>query len=140
MKRVCSKEKRNETCVQKKKVQIESNDIKKQNITKFSNLLKEANDGVEISKKQIEVAELSHKTILQIQADLKAGSTTLEKLVHNYLHKIEANKHLNAFLEVFAEEAIEKLNVGASLVQLYTGFIYEGPGLIRKINKALLKR
>ena len=38
-----------------------------------------------------------------------------------------------------AEDAIEKLNAGASLVQLYTGFIYEGPGLIKKINKALLK-
>jgi dihydroorotate dehydrogenase len=38
-----------------------------------------------------------------------------------------------------AEDAIDKLNAGASLVQLYTGFIYEGPGLIKKINKALLK-
>ena len=38
-----------------------------------------------------------------------------------------------------AEDAIEKLNAGASLVQLYTGFIYEGPGLIKKINKAILK-
>jgi dihydroorotate dehydrogenase len=37
------------------------------------------------------------------------------------------------------EDAIEKLNAGASLVQLYTGFIYEGPGLIKRINKALLK-
>lgn len=36
-----------------------------------------------------------------------------------------------------AEDAIEKLNAGASLVQIYTGFIYEGPGLIKKINKAL---
>lgn len=38
-----------------------------------------------------------------------------------------------------AEDALEKLKAGASLVQLYTGFIYEGPGLIKKINKALLK-
>jgi dihydroorotate dehydrogenase len=38
-----------------------------------------------------------------------------------------------------AADAIEKLNAGASLVQLYTGFIYEGPSLIRKINKQLLK-
>ena len=37
------------------------------------------------------------------------------------------------------EDALEKLNAGASLVQLYTGFIYEGPGLIKRINKALLK-
>lgn len=39
-----------------------------------------------------------------------------------------------------AEDALEKLEAGASLVQLYTGFIYEGPGLIRKINKKILER
>ena len=38
-----------------------------------------------------------------------------------------------------AEDAIEKLEAGASLVQIYTGFIYEGPGLIRKINKGILE-
>jgi dihydroorotate dehydrogenase len=38
-----------------------------------------------------------------------------------------------------AEDAKEKLEAGAALVQLYTGFIYEGPDLIGRINKALLK-
>lgn len=38
------------------------------------------------------------------------------------------------------EDALEKLDAGADLVQLYTGFIYEGPGLIKKINKAILER
>lgn len=37
-----------------------------------------------------------------------------------------------------AQDALEKLDAGASLVQLYTGFIYEGPALIRRINKAIL--
>ena len=37
-----------------------------------------------------------------------------------------------------AEDAIEKLNAGADLVQIYTGFIYEGPSLVKKINKAIL--
>ena len=37
------------------------------------------------------------------------------------------------------EDALEKLEAGASLVQLYSGFIYEGPALIKKINKAILK-
>ena len=37
-----------------------------------------------------------------------------------------------------AEDALEKLEAGASLIQLYTGFIYEGPGLIKEINKAIL--
>lgn len=38
-----------------------------------------------------------------------------------------------------AEDALEKLEAGASLVQLYTGFIYEGPTLIKKINEAILE-
>ena len=38
-----------------------------------------------------------------------------------------------------AEDALEKLNAGASLVQLYTGFIYEGPRLIKTINQRILK-
>ncbi len=37
------------------------------------------------------------------------------------------------------EDAHEKLNAGAALIQLYTGFIYEGPSLIKKINKSLIK-
>lgn len=39
-----------------------------------------------------------------------------------------------------AEDALEKLDAGASLIQIYTGFIYEGPGLIKEINKAILNR
>mgnify|MGYP000049660027 CR=1 FL=1 len=38
-----------------------------------------------------------------------------------------------------AKDALEKIAAGADLVQLYTGFIYEGPQLIKDINKALLK-
>ncbi|MBO6830858.1 quinone-dependent dihydroorotate dehydrogenase [Allomuricauda sp.] len=38
------------------------------------------------------------------------------------------------------EDALEKLEAGADLVQLYTGFIYEGPALIKKINKAILEK
>ena len=39
-----------------------------------------------------------------------------------------------------AEDAIEKLNAGAVLVQVYSGLIYSGPGLIKEINQALLKK
>ncbi|MGK0363743.1 MAG: dihydroorotate dehydrogenase [Saprospiraceae bacterium] len=38
-----------------------------------------------------------------------------------------------------AEDAIEKINAGASLVQVYSGLVYEGPGLVKRINKALLR-
>lgn len=37
------------------------------------------------------------------------------------------------------QDAIEKLEAGADLLQLYTGFIYEGPSLIKRINKAIVK-
>lgn len=39
-----------------------------------------------------------------------------------------------------AADAIEKMEAGASLIQLYTGFIYEGPDLIKKINRAILNK
>lgn len=56
-----------------------------------------------------------------------------------------ASKSSNAFPIIgvggihSAEDAIEKLEAGASLVQLYTGFIYEGPALVRSINNRIRK-
>ncbi len=38
-----------------------------------------------------------------------------------------------------AQDAQEKLQAGASLIQIYTSFIYEGPGLAKRINQALLR-
>ena len=35
------------------------------------------------------------------------------------------------------DDACAKLNAGATLVQVYTGMIYEGPGLVKRILKAL---
>lgn len=37
-----------------------------------------------------------------------------------------------------AEDALEKIEAGATLIQLWTGFVYEGPALVKKINKAIL--
>lgn len=39
-----------------------------------------------------------------------------------------------------ANDALDKLDAGADLVQLYTGFVYEGPKLIKDINKAIIKK
>ena len=39
-----------------------------------------------------------------------------------------------------AEDALEKIEAGADLVQVYTGFVYEGPKLIKRINKAILQQ
>jgi len=38
------------------------------------------------------------------------------------------------------QDALDKLEAGASLLQLYTGFIYEGPELIKEINKTLISK
>jgi len=39
-----------------------------------------------------------------------------------------------------ADDAIERLNSGADLIQIYTGFIYRGPSLIKEINKAIINQ
>jgi len=39
-----------------------------------------------------------------------------------------------------SEDARMKLEAGADLVQVYTGFIYEGPSIVKNINQGLLKR
>ncbi|WP_271405037.1 quinone-dependent dihydroorotate dehydrogenase [Tenacibaculum soleae] len=38
------------------------------------------------------------------------------------------------------KDALDKINAGADLVQIYTGFIYEGPNLVKRINKAILAK
>jgi len=37
----------------------------------------------------------------------------------------------------FVDDALRMFDAGASLLQVYTGFIYQGPGLIRRINQAV---
>lgn len=60
-------------------------------------------------------------TIASYHQALKDGSTTVRKTVEDFLARIEAEKHLNAFLEVYAEEALaaadaadEKLKTGSA--------------------------
>ena len=38
------------------------------------------------------------------------------------------------------QDALNMIDAGASLIQLYTGFIYEGPALAKRINREILKR
>jgi len=39
-----------------------------------------------------------------------------------------------------AKDALDKINAGATLVQVFTGFIYEGPGLVEKINREIARQ
>lgn len=50
------------------------------------------------------------KTAAAIRSALFSSKITLPQLVHHYLEQIEKNKHLNAFVEVFGEEAIAEAN------------------------------
>jgi aspartyl-tRNA(Asn)/glutamyl-tRNA(Gln) amidotransferase subunit A len=47
-----------------------------------------------------------YTSLSQIQADIKLGKTSCVQLVEHYLQRIEATKHLNAYVEVFAEEVL----------------------------------
>jgi dihydroorotate dehydrogenase len=38
------------------------------------------------------------------------------------------------------DDALERLDAGAALIQIYTGLVYEGPGLVRDIHRALVER
>lgn len=67
-----------------------------------------------------------------------ARATAMIKYIHD---KSEGNIPMIAVGGIHtAKDALDKLDAGASLVQLYTGFIYEGPALVKAINKALLER
>ncbi|NBP05815.1 MAG: Asp-tRNA(Asn)/Glu-tRNA(Gln) amidotransferase GatCAB subunit A, partial [Bacteroidetes bacterium] len=50
----------------------------------------------------------SYRRITDIQADILSGKTSCVQLVKNYIACIEENKQLNAFLEVWADEALER--------------------------------
>lgn len=91
------------------------------------------------------------------RAGLKTPQTEVEKIgagglsglpvrqrateVIRYIHKNSNGKiPIIAVGGIFtAADAIEKLNAGASLVQVYTGFIYEGPAIAANICKGILK-
>jgi len=38
-----------------------------------------------------------------------------------------------------SDDALAKISAGADLIQIYTGFVYEGPGFVKKLNEAILK-
>lgn len=67
---------------------------------------------------------------------LTSRSTDVIKYIHQ---KSDGKIPMIAVGGIFtAEDALEKLNAGASLVQVYTGFIYEGPAIAKNICKGIL--
>lgn len=88
-------------------------------------------DGLSFSKEYIESignGGLSGKP-------LKERSTEVIKYLHNKSNGTIPIIGVGGIMT--ADDAREKLNAGACLIQLYSGFIYEGPGLIKRIIKSL---
>lgn len=57
-----------------------------------------------------------------------------------YIYKKNLNIPIIGVGGIFsAEDAFEKIKAGASLIQIYTGFIYEGPFIVKNINQGLVK-
>ena len=49
-----------------------------------------------------------YNSLNEIQADIRTGATSCKQLVEGYLANIETKKHLNAFVEIYATEAVAK--------------------------------
>jgi len=102
-------------------------------------------EGVIASNTSISRANLrtDHTTLVAIGNGGVSGLPIKDKSTQ--VIKYLSEKSQNAFPIIgvggihSAQDAIEKIEAGADLVQIYTGFIYEGPNLVKRINKALLK-
>jgi dihydroorotate dehydrogenase len=69
-------------------------------------------------------------------APLTARSTEILKYLHQKTNGKKPIIGVGGIMNV--HDALEKLEAGATLIQLYTGFIYSGPGLVKRINKAIV--
>jgi len=85
-------------------------------------------DGVENQKHSLEAGGLSGQPVNEI------ANFTLERLSYALDGKLPI---IGVGGIGSAEQAVEKINLGADLVQIYTGFIYEGPKLIRDSIEAI---
>lgn len=101
-------------------------------------------DGVIATNTTIERKELKSDINLQKEAGGLSGKPLASRAteVISFLHK----KSKGAFPIIGVggimtpQDAVEKIRAGASLVQLYTGFVYEGPALVRNINRLLINK
>jgi len=101
-------------------------------------------DGVIATNTTIERKELKSDLKLQKEAGGLSGAPLTNRAteVISFLHQKS-----NAAFPIIgvggimtAQDAIDKLKAGASLVQIYTGFVYEGPALVRDINREIIKQ
>lgn len=108
-------------------------------ITKTLNL-----DGLIVSNTTIDRYGLNtdEKKVASIGAGGLSGKPVFNKSndVLKYIRRHLPLVHIIAVGGIHSpKDAVEKIQAGANLVQIYTGLVYEGPGLIKRINKELLK-
>lgn len=120
-------------------------DLNTQQLDEIIELITETNlDGVIASNTSVDRSGL--KTSDQRLSEIGNGGLSGQPIKEKSTKVIQylADKSNKAFPIIgvggihSAEDALEKIKAGADLVQVYTGFIYEGPSLIKRINKALL--
>lgn len=99
-------------------------------------------DGVIATNTTIDRTGLKSKNVTQIGAGGLSGKPLSGRSTEVIRYLSEKSNKAFPIIGVggihSAADAIEKLDAGADLLQLYTGFIYEGPKLISEINKAIL--
>ena len=101
-------------------------------------------DGLIISNTTIDRSGLrtNAKKVASIGAGGLSGKPVFNKSneVLKYIRRHLPLVHIIAVGGIHsAQDAVEKIQSGANLVQIYTGLVYEGPALIKRINKELLK-
>ncbi|PHN05532.1 quinone-dependent dihydroorotate dehydrogenase [Flavilitoribacter nigricans] len=103
-------------------------------------------DGVIATNTTISRADLDtdQNTVETIGAGGLSGQPVKDRSteVIRYLHQKSGGKITIIGVGGIASgaDALEKLEAGASLVQVYSGLIYEGPALVKNINKAILNQ
>ena len=102
-------------------------------------------DGLIISNTTVDRTKLSTSTdrLDKIGAGGLSGVPVRQKSneVLKYIRSHNAHVPIIAVGGIMApEDAIAKIVAGANLVQVYTGLVYRGPGLIKRINRALVRQ
>ena len=100
-------------------------------------------DGIITSNTTLNRSNLKSKNKLTTESGGLSGeplnkrSTDIIRLIHQYSDKKLPIIGVGGIMST--QDALDKLKAGASLIQLYTGFIYNGPSFARNINKEIIK-
>ncbi|WP_299550172.1 quinone-dependent dihydroorotate dehydrogenase [Seonamhaeicola sp.] len=121
-------------------------DLNDGQLDEIADLIKDTNlDGVIASNTSVDRAGLkaSEEQLEAIGNGGLSGQPIKDKSTRVIKHLADKSNKAFPIIGVggihSAKDALEKIEAGADLVQIYTGFIYEGPKLIKSINKAILK-